>query len=356
MLLRLSDFGGNPTGFTLASDIIVDEAEAPPNLIIRDDHSGFDGMGFYRLALDPFTRERIEFGILMDHPAFRYQRILYPLLAWSVSGGDRVGAAWALIGINVAGLAAIAWLGVALAQRAGRAGWWGLLFAANPAFAIALGVDTAEIVAGVGLLAALLLLRDGRYRWATVALTAGMFARETILIVAVGGLAAWAFKRGRETPVWVWLVPGGIYLGWQVFLGWWWGGFALGQGAGLDIGLPFAGIAEGVSEWIPPAEALDVLHLILLAAIVGLTIMAIRATIGAEQPAHESAGLLLASALIAITAGSIWFHHWGFLRATSELYMLSVLAVLSRPAAPRHRLVLAPAICISIWLNMLLYP
>jgi hypothetical protein len=358
VLLRLATYDWNPTGFVWASDRVVDTTQTPPNLLVRDDISGFDGTGFYRFALDPVTRERTDFGILLDHPAFRHQRIAYPLLAWALGGGGNpIGVAWALIAINIAGLMAIAWLGAALARGAGRHEAWGLAFAANPAFALALGVDTAEIVAGAGLLGGLLALRRARWGAAAVVLTLAMFARETTLILAAGGIAAALLRRGRDRPpMWVFATPIAVYVLWQVLLGVWWRGFALGSGAGLDIGPPFAGIASGVAAWTPPQVALDGLHLVLLIAIVGFAVTALRSAARGAGPVHERATLVLSAVLIALTSEAIWFHHWGFLRATAELYLLGTLAILTDARGAAHRLLVAPAIVASVWVNMLLFP
>ena len=358
VVLRLQTFDWNPTGFVWAGDQLVERSEAPANLLIREDSAGFDGTGFYRLALDPATRVRKDFGIYLDHPAFRHQRILYPLGAWMLSGGHAVAAAWALIGVNLAGLAIVAWLGARLVAGAGRAPWWGLAFAFNPAYALALGVDTAEIVAGVFFLAAVQALRARAWRLATVWMVLAMFARETTLILAAGIVAMLVLRRGaRDGPPW-WsaAIPLGAFVAWQCVLAWWWGGFALGTGAGLDIGPPFVGLVRAAADWLPPDEALDILHVAFAFAIVAFSVTAVRAVARGAGEHHERAAVVLSIILISLTSAAIWFHHWGFLRATAELYALGTLVVLSDERAPVHRLAIAPAICLSLWLNMLLFP
>ncbi len=42
---------------------------------------GYDGQYYFRLALDPLASQQTAFGITLDHPAYRQQRILYPALA-----------------------------------------------------------------------------------------------------------------------------------------------------------------------------------------------------------------------------------------------------------------------------------
>lgn len=358
--LRLSTFDWNPTGFVWASDLVVERDEAPPSLLVRSEISGFDGTGFYRFALDPFTRERTDFGILLDHPAFRHQRVLYPLVVWAATGGDAVRVGWALIALNLIGLIAIAWLGARIVLDQGGRAAWGWIFAANPAVALSLGLDTAEIVAATFLLATILALRRGRFASATAALTLAMLARETTLVLAAGGGLAWLWARARKrdplVPLWVFLVPAIAYGIWEVVLRWWWGHWALASGAGLDITLPFVGIARGAADWFPLDEALDGLHVVLLVAIVLFVATAGRSLVRVAGLPHERAALGLAMVVVALTSDAIWFHHWRFLRATSELYTLGALVILSDARAPAYRLGVAPAIWLALWINMLLFP
>lgn len=356
VVLRLQTFDWNPTGFVWAGDHLAERSEAPENLIIRPDSAGFDGIAYYRLALDPFTREKKDFGLYLDHTAFRHQRILYPLVVWAATGGHPVAAAWVLVGVNLAGFAVIAFVGARLAATSARAPWWGLVFAANPAYALALGLDTAEVVAGALFLAAMLALRRARWPLATVMMVLAMFARETTLILPAG-IAALVVLRVRERPPWrTAAIPLAAFVAWQAVLAWWWGDLALGTGAGLDIGAPLAGIVRAGRAWIPPDQALDGLHLAFVFAVLAFAFTLARSVARGAGPAHERAAIVLSLALLAMTSAAIWFHHWGFLRATAEVYALGVGVLLADARAPVHRLVLAPAIAASIWINMVLFP
>src|SRR5688572_15367544 len=118
VVLRLESYDWNPTGFVHAGDRFVNVREAPPELLVRRNEVGFDGTGFYRFALTPFTRDRVDRGIELDIPSFRHQRILYPLLAWAASGGGGSAAAgWALIAVNLAGFAGLGLVGGSLAKE-----------------------------------------------------------------------------------------------------------------------------------------------------------------------------------------------------------------------------------------------
>lgn len=83
---------------------------------------GFDGQFYYVLARSPWQRHE-EF---IDVPALRHSRLMYPALAWLLSGGDPERLLWVLPGINVAAIAGLSWLGALLAHHYGRSSWWGV--------------------------------------------------------------------------------------------------------------------------------------------------------------------------------------------------------------------------------------
>src|SRR5437870_36042 len=80
--LRLAEQHADPSAFVTAGDRFCDPQQVPFNLRVLPTSDGYDGQFYYRLALDPFTRTRTAFGIQLDLPAYRQQRIIYPLLVW----------------------------------------------------------------------------------------------------------------------------------------------------------------------------------------------------------------------------------------------------------------------------------
>src|SRR6478735_8050720 len=83
---RLASHDGDPSAFIVAGDRVTRPSEAP-DLTVRHDDLGYDGQYFHRLARNPFSRDAREFGTRLDRPAFRQQRIGYPLVVWLVTGG-----------------------------------------------------------------------------------------------------------------------------------------------------------------------------------------------------------------------------------------------------------------------------
>ena len=361
VLLRLESYGWNPTGFVHAGDRFVSTEDAPEDLLVRRRAVGFDGTGFYRLALNPATRDVYEHGIVLDLPAFRHQRILYPVVVWVVSGGGRPSAVgWGLIAVNLASFAAIGWLGAALARRLGRSQWWGLALAAYPGFAVSLGLDTAEIMAAALGLAALLALERQRFVWASTLFTAAMLTRETTLLFVIGiALARIALRRpdARRIPAHVFMTPLLGYVVWQLALWWWWGTLPLRQGSGVDITFPLLGVLQAAPDWPSTSGTQAAFQYILLAAIALFVFDAVRNLPSSTAPGHVRTSAACAVLLALLLSDDIWLHHWGFLRAFTELYLLGAMVLIGKAGYRLDRLMIgAGGLWTAIGVNLTTHP
>jgi hypothetical protein len=146
--------------FIMAGHTYTNPARLPPG-VLRVPSAGYDGQFYYRLALDPANWAKTAFGITMDQP-YRYTRIGYPFLAWLVSFGQHQLVPFALVAINLVGVAAMAVLGGMFARESGRHALWGLAFTAYFGLVISVGRDTAEPLAEVCMLGGLLAYRRAR--------------------------------------------------------------------------------------------------------------------------------------------------------------------------------------------------
>lgn len=360
VILRLASYDWNPTGFVHAGDRFVDAREAPSDLIIRRNDVGFDGTGFYRFAFDPFTRERTTHGIELDLPSFRHQRILYPVIAWAGSGGGQSGAVgWALLGVNLAGFAGIGFVGGLFARAVGRHALWGLVLPLYPGFAVSLGLDTAEIVAALfGSLGILLVVRR-RYAWATLALVAAMFTRETTLLIAIGIAVAWLIARIRRAeapPAWVFVVPGAAYVAWEVFLRWWWGEWPLATGSSVDVAAPFSGLVQAARDWPRTDGTQATYHYILVVAMIAFAATVVVAMRRSSVPMFAMLAFGAGAVLATLYSDAIWLHHWGFLRAFTETYVLGAFVILSTGIGLQRVAVASGALWVSIAINLVLHP
>ncbi len=320
---------GDVSRFVGASPPWTDPAARPAGLAIVE--PGYDGQFYYRLALDPFTDQPSDRGITFDRPAYRQQRILYPLLAWVASGGDERRAPLALVLVNVAAMFAVGWAGGAIARGAGRHALWGALFASYPGFVVSLTNDLTEIVAAALGLAALGLLRSRRDALAVLTLAGAALERETTALLTIAA----ALARGAATPrrpgQWLpFALPVLLLLAWQAVLAARWGAVPVGQSAEA-FDPPFLGIFA--AAWLNGERLAGAQAAVWAAAIgvvLGTIVLGARA-LRAAQLAHERIAWCGYLAVAPILEANIWANG-AVLRTLTELGMLTALLALgARP-------------------------
>ena len=130
------------------------------------------------MALNPFTSALTEFGITLDYPAVRQQRIIYPLFVWIMSLGREDLVPIMLVVVNYIGLTVLGWLGGLFAQSSNRNVLWGLVFPLYPGFVLTLLRDLTEILAICFLLAVLLFVRRRRNLLATLFLVLALLTNQ----------------------------------------------------------------------------------------------------------------------------------------------------------------------------------
>src|SRR6266550_1913427 len=86
-VLLLRTRNGDVSLFVIAGGQNVDASKVPAGLTVIPNIGGYDGLTFYRLALNPFTADQAAHGIRLDNPPYRQQRIIYPLIVWLLSLG-----------------------------------------------------------------------------------------------------------------------------------------------------------------------------------------------------------------------------------------------------------------------------
>jgi len=202
-----------------------------------DKLEGYDGQFSYWLAMDPSPSAA---GTHFDVPAYRYQRILYPLLARVLALGQPGLVPWTLILINliaqVAGTLAVeAWL---TAQGVSR--WYALTYGLWVGLVAGVRLDLNEPLSYA--LVALALVALARKRaWLSAALIGlAILAKETALVFWVA-LVVWAVlakERRALAGLGLALVP---FVLLQMWL--WWSFGTIGLTSGGYLATPF--------EWLP---------------------------------------------------------------------------------------------------------
>lgn len=351
-LLWVRDF--DPSRFVVAGDAFVDRSAAPEGLFVLEDSYGYDGQFYYRLALDPFTDRQTDFGITIDEPWYRQQRILYPLLARALSLGRPGLLPAALIGVNVLGLCAMAWMGAAYARRTGHHALAGLAFSLYGGFLLVLARDLVEITELALLLASFLCLRAERPRWAAIGLSVAVLAKEPALLAAIAALLARVASRGRgEThPSWhlaIW--PLVVFALWQMWIltNWEVSLLAPAEGRLRRPVLAFFelwGSALAGNHPHPALVAIELLLILAFAIAVAMTARRSAATL------HEKIAALLFAILVFSRAEGVWSEDWSFLRTSADFYFTGTMILLHAEARVAR---LVPAAVVACWLPLAIH-
>jgi len=316
----------------LGSRFVVQADSVPPGVPILPNHGGYDGQFYYRLALTPFTRTQTAAGIRLDSPAYRQQRILYPLLARALAWGRAAWIPFTLALLNFVLLGVLAFFGAQLATAAGRHALWGLVFPLSVPLLYTMSRDLTEILETT-LIAAVLLLR-GRHRGAAGLLLAlAVLARETALLVAVAiALVTLIEERGQlrraVARAWPEVLPAIlVYVVWQSWLWSVWGTTGSMQGAGATLGLPLAGLLGELTH-ARPDHLLEIGYILLFSVAVGLSLR------GAKGSLLPKVTWALYAALLSLTTVIVWDGSAGFFRAFSEAYLFGTILLLSSRTRP----------------------
>lgn len=365
-LLRLHLFNGDISRFVVAGEHFIPVASgAHVGLSVLRNSDGYDGQFYYLLALNPFSPHAALAGAHFDSPAYRAQRILYPLLVWLVTlGGHARYVPLALVTVNLAAIVAIAALAALAARRMGLHPSAGLMVAFYPGFLLSLARDLGEPVGIAFALGGLLCALNRRWGWAALLLSLAVLGRETTALFALAlllagllaGASPWLrLPRGlRLLPHDEWrgaalagLAPLLVAVGWQGVLIARWGALGL-RGGGHNFGSPFGGImqapaiwqASGWPQYVVQINALEALYLLGLAALVAFTIWTQRRV---DHLALAWGGYLLLGISLTIL---VWVEDWAFMRGLVEFSVAGLLILVSARNSVRILTLLGT---LSVW-------
>lgn len=338
---RLYQSRFDPSSFIVAGDRYSDPSRVPQSLTVLRDSDGFDGQFYYRLALTPFTSHTTEFGITLDAPPLRHQRILYPLLSSGLSFGNRDLLPTVMILLNFFGLCLMGWIGGIYAQTLKQHALWGILLPFYPGFLHTLSRDTVEILEATILLGSLLLLRRGKPILATVLLTLAVLTKETAVLIAVAGVPVyvaevWKRQRKVSLPRYYIVLPVAVFALWQLILSHVWGEFPLRASGNANLGIPFVGLARAImdaSVFQRPFQQRKFVELIFVLGF-GLAVLShLRPT---KATPHEVSSWLLVTVLVISLSNSVWIEDWTFMRVLSLFYVLGVVIIIAGKRKVRY--------------------
>lgn len=331
VVVRLGMQQFDATSFVVAGVPWSDPAAMPPNFTVLEDSPGYDGQFYYRLALDPFTTEVTDFGVTLDIPAQRQQRIVYPFIVWALSLGnpDRVPAL--LIAVNYLALCVVALLGAWYVRALKLHTACALLFSLYPGFVLTLSRDCVEIVAVAFLLAGLLASTREKPVSASILLSLAVLTRETALVVPVAIVLEKLFrawKGGRLQNAFPYALPIVVYGVWQLVMLSMWGELSV-QANSERVGIPFYGAVQWFMEY---ARMSTFQHAVCLAEMTLVVVSAVVVVIvyrTSTSPPYMLIACILYMALLSTLTGDIWQDEWSFMRAVTEFYVFASIVLVT---------------------------
>ncbi len=201
---------------------------------------GYDGQFTYTIALDPANA-----APHLDVPAYRYQRILHPLLVRLLSLGQEPLIPWVMVLTNVIALA----VGTAALERLLTeehvSRWYALTYGLFSGVFFAVRYSTTEPLAYGLVLLAILAGQRGRLVWQAALLALAVLAKETTIFFIAGYLVYDALERRWREAIRLALVGLLPFVLWQIFLALWLGQPGIGSGGAMATPfeiVPFRGI------------------------------------------------------------------------------------------------------------------
>lgn len=216
---------------------IPDDAE--PETVL--DIEGYDGQFNFYMA-----RDFDDAAPCIDRPAYRYQRVLLPVLGALFSLGTTEIIPWIFLLVNATALVISTRLLEDLLADEGRKRWFALSYGLFFGVVIAVRLSTSEPLAYGLVIGAIWAFQRG-YSTLWVALLLGLagLAKETTGIMTAG-LLLWLLLQKRYTAaLQLVAIAGGLFIAWQLYLFNWLGEFGLGAGGAKATGfeiIPFGGV------------------------------------------------------------------------------------------------------------------
>ena len=210
-------FSGNITGFfRIGSVLPLSPFLIPDQTLIFQDELGYDGQQFLSIALDPFLQD-LDTLASLDHPAYRYRRILYPLLSYFLGFGNAQIIPYVMVAINAIAILLIIWV-TGLYFKSYSANVNQALFVlAIPGVWIVLSLSTSDLLAGLFFVSAFYFYQNNKPIYMSLMVSLGCLTRETLLLLWISLVfsAMWQKKDSYFKYLGLALIPP---LAWNIYV------------------------------------------------------------------------------------------------------------------------------------------
>lgn len=204
--------------------------------------AGYDGQFVYYIARDPAPERVSQF---LDIPAYRYQRILYPLLSRALAFGRIDVIPWAMVVLGLASQVLGTWLLEKILVGWGVSRWYALTYGLYTGLVLAVRLDLPESMAFALIVAAILATERNRPRLSWLLFGLALFAKEVTGIFLAAALLSALLQRRWRDVIGLTVIAGLPFLIFQVWLWRTFGQFGVNSGGAMSTPfelVPFMGL------------------------------------------------------------------------------------------------------------------
>lgn len=188
-------FSGNITGFfRIGSVLPISPFLNPDQTFIFKDELGYDGQQFLSLALDPFLTD-LDTLESLDHPAYRYRRIFYPLLSYILGFGNPVLIPYVMVAINAIAIILIVWLVTLYFKTQSVNPNQALFTLCIPGVWIVLSLSTSDLLTGLFFVATVYFGYKNKPIYTSLMVSLACLTRETMLLLWLALVFTVIFKK-----------------------------------------------------------------------------------------------------------------------------------------------------------------
>jgi hypothetical protein len=233
-------FNWNITGFMVIGDYFQAPQIWTPQTLIHKGSVGYDGQFYYYIAHDPFILGRSFDHI--DFPAYRYQRLIYPLTAWLLSLGQPRAIPYMMVAVNLLGILLGTYFIILVLRHYGRSPWYSLFYASFWGFLLCLLRSLPEPLAMAFVAMAVFAYLKKKFLWQAVSLSLAALTQETTLLVSLAFLFYFLLEKDFRKSLYM-LFPPLVYTFWQFYIYLHFQTFSF-LGGTQNFGLPLYSIIE----------------------------------------------------------------------------------------------------------------
>ena len=285
------------------------------------DEVGFDGQQFYAMARDLFHPEAV--APSLDNAQYRYQRPLYPALAWLLHPqGGGPGLVWALAIVSLSGLLLGALAMGALAEHLRAPPWLALLYPLLPGAVWTVTSSVADGLAVSLCLVTIVATLRGGSGLAVIAATAAVLTRETTILVPL----ALVLARRRKEDLPLLIVPGLVIAAWLMVVQ------VTVPSGGIPterLWWPLTGLIDAArTKWLHGKELLG------MASTLSALAVSVFVLIRRRGPSELRWVIGVQMGFLALCSGGVLGDDFGSTRSTMVLLAVALVVLVSGTRAP----------------------